>query len=282
MKRGTKRARRNPAATTESRSINRLIRKYTELHEGRKPDAILKETLPNRLPKYYIELGPMPEAMYLKKTAESENEMFPYRHPFANWAMPTLVHDDQGKLHIVDQQNLTVTTRGIEDHMAKRSHKSIARLNPHAGARMLGARHNPFGMQAFKKVAISAGAVGVGAALTGIGLGMGLDYLSTKWKKADGTPMLAGYGAAGAAAAVGVVAAVGIQSMSHGNDIAEVAAAAVGIGGVVAGTHMAYDKYRTDHPSTPAASTPAATTPSAPSQGAFHPPVAAPQWRSVA
>jgi hypothetical protein len=253
--------------------MQRLINLYTELHEGRAPDRILKQKLPGREPKYFIELGPMYEASYLKKTAE-DNEYHPYRHPFADWAMPTLVHDDRGKLHILDQENLTVTTRGIEDQMAKRS-KSIARLNPHAGARMVHARHNPFGVQAVKKVAISAGAVGVGAALTGIGIGMGLQFLAEKWKKQDGSPMLSGYAAAGAAAGAGVLAAVGIQSLSKGNDIAEIAAAAVGIGGVVAGTNIGVANYRADHPSAP---------PAPPAQGIaqgvdVHAPVVAPEWR---
>lgn len=272
MKRRSKRARKNPS---ESRSLSRLVKTYTELHEGRAPDKILREKLPGRDPKYYIELGPVPEIMYLKKTAESENELFPYRHPFAKWAMPTLVHDDRGKLHIVDQQNLTVTTRGIEDHMAKRS-KSIARLNPHAGARMVSVRHNPFGMQAVKKVAISAGAVGVGAALTGIGIGMALDKLATSWKDSNGVPVLTGYKAAAAAAAAGIAGAVGLQSLSKGSDLAEIAAAAVGIGGVVAGTNIAYAKYKLDHPSTPPQNQGVA-------QGVFHAPVAAPQeWRRSA
>lgn len=223
-----------------------LKRRYTALHEGRAPDAIKVEKLPKRQPKYFVELGPIPELMYLKKTTEGDDP-YPYRHEFAEWAQPTLVHDEKGKLHIVDQDRLITTDHGIEDNQMKRRrhHRSILRANPsHRGHRFL-ARRNPLNAATFKKVAVSSLAVGVGAAVVAIGFNMLLDKLAT-----PSTPgavpnawFTDGYKRAGINAVAGLTIATALQS--YGMDTA---AAIVGVGGVSAATLGAYTNYRALHP----------------------------------
>lgn len=223
----------------KKRLISVLEAKYTKLHEGRSPDRIFKQRLP-RQPKYLVELGPIPEQMYLKKTAEPGAGENPpaYRHPYAPWAMPTLAHDERGKLHILDQENIVVTERGIEDkHMKRRHHSSILRANPvhysHRGHRMLSARHNPLNAETFKKVAVSSLAVGVGASAVAIGM----KELFARVSQLNG---LTPYTQAALQAGIGLVAATALQSAGQ-----ETLAAIVGVGGVSAGTLGAYQQYRT-------------------------------------
>lgn len=223
-----------------------LKRRYTALHEGRSPDRIVKEKLPSRPPKYFVELGPIPELMYLKKTTEGDDP-FPYRHEFAEWAQPTLVHDEKGKLHIVDQDRLITTDHGIEDNHMKRHRRhsrSILRANPsHRGHRFL-ARHNPLNAATFKKVAVSSLAVGVGASVVAIGLNMLLDKLATPSAGSTPSPWFTdGYKRAALQAGGGLVIATALQSYGMEN-----AAAIFGIGGVTAATLGAYSNYRTLHP----------------------------------
>ena len=136
------------------------------------------------------------------------------------------------------------------------------------------ARGNPFGMETMKKVAISAGAIGVGAAITVIGLALAVDYVngmqfarvapatgatadqiallntgvSAANRAKDGAtpkvPFLTGYKKALAFATVGIVGATALQSFSKGEDIFEIGAASVGIGGVGAGVVMGYMGWR--------------------------------------
>lgn len=208
----------------------RISRKYTDLHEGRKPDRIFQEKLPEN-PKYLVDLGQVPEIMYWKKTPEKEAHL--YRHKFAAGAMPTIAHDDKGKLRFVDQDGLTVTERGIEDKkMAKRTKKSAKRsIQKHAGARLRRVRNNPLNVETFKKVAVSSVAVGALASATMIGLNMAFEKISQ-------LRGITGYKRAGAQAAVGVLASVGLQSFGL-----ETVAAGIGIGGVAAGINGAYVQY---------------------------------------
>lgn len=264
-----------------------LVHEYTDLHEGRLPEKIrhgasLQELGLPKLPKQLIDLGPWYAAPYLKPTREPE--IHPYTHPFETWAMPTLARDENGKLWILDQDNIDTRKEGITDVMAKRTEESLAQHSPYAGARFMEPRHNPFGIETLKKVGMSAGAVGLGASATMILMGIGMDYLGTKWRttppanatpaqiamlnggaaSTDGkVPMLTGYKRSAAEAALGVVLATGIQSFSKGDDILEVIAASVGIGGVAAGANGVYVQYRQDHPRQAA--------------GAFFAPVSAPR-----
>lgn len=282
------------------RSPADLVNEYTDLHEGRLPEKIRKgKTLQAlglpKLPTKLVDLGPWYAAPYLKATTESE--IHPYEHPFEEWAMPTLARDENGKIWVLDQENVDVRKGGITDVpkeegttdvMAKRSEASIA---SYGGSRFMAPRHNPFGIETMKKVGMSAGAVGLGASATMILMGIGMDYLATKWRvappanataaqiaalnagvpaaviTADGAtpkvPMLTGYKRSAAEAILGVVLATGIQSLSKGDDIAEVIAASVGIGGVAAAANGAYLQYKISHPNN--------------SAGVFYSPVSAPR-----
>jgi len=239
---------------TQRRINPALARKYTDLHEGRPPDAFIAEKLGPQ-PKYFIELGKIPEQMYLKKVVDGE---FPYRHPYAEWAMPTLVHDERGKLHIIDQDGLIVTERGIEDNMARkhaRKSRHITRVNP---------RSNPLNAEAAKKVAMSAGVVGGIAAGTALLMEYGL---------AHGGSMLSGlngYKKAGVQAGVGILVALGLQSIGQ-----EVLAAGIGIGGVSTGLLNAVHQYQgTMAPAPIAAPAPVSAPAPAPGAGVFYPRVA--------
>lgn len=243
-----------PAATRKIRkSTAHIARKYTDLHEGREPDVFIEEK-PIKQPKYLVDLGPLPEMMYFKKTPEKSPHL--YRHKFAKWAMPTIAHDENGKLHIVDQDRLVVTERGIEDNMArKHSRKShaIMRANPsHRGARLLRVRRNPLNVETVKKVAVSAGVVGALASATMIGMNM-------LFQRVSQLGSFTGYKRAGLQAGIGILGSVALQSFGL-----ETLAAGIGIGGVAAGINGAYVTY-----STPAA---ASTTPA----GSVYPRIAAP------
>jgi hypothetical protein len=277
---------------SDVRSPVALVHEYTDLHEGRLPDKIRKgKTLQElglpKLPKSLIDLGPFYAGPYFKAT--NEPEIHPYSHPFEDWAMPTLARDENGKLWILDQENVETRKRGIEDVMAKRTERSIA------GSRFIDPRHNPFGIETLKKVGMSAGAVGLGASATMILMGVLMDWVATKWRVAPATgasatdiaalntgvpaaviaadgatpkvPMLTGYKRSAAEAIIGVIVATGVQSLVKGNgstgdNIAEVVAASIGIGGVAAAANGAYVTYKQNNP---------------PAQGLFFSSVAAPR-----
>ena len=250
--------RRNPTAPSRA-----LVDRYTALHEGRRPDGASMETLPTP-PKWFIELGPVPEFTYLKKTPDGEHA---YQHKFARWAMPTLVHDDKGKLHIVDQDALVTTTAGIEDnHMAKSKQRHIQHWSP-AGNRYLSlspARHNPFDKTAMKKALMASGAVGLGVAASSLGMA----YL---FNKVDMLKNLTGYKSAAAYAGIGLGASLLVQGLAGAptgrTNVADIVAASLGISGVSIGALKAYATAMV--PATTTTQAPPASTTQPPAQGAY-------------
>ncbi len=125
MQKRRKKNRKNPTAS-DSNLRTKVAKIFTDLHEGQPPDKFVTDP-PLKQPKFLVSLGRIPEFVYWKRTTDGEHG---YQHDveLPPEKQPILAHDENGKLHIVNQKHITVTAHGIEDKMARK--RGIMRANP--------------------------------------------------------------------------------------------------------------------------------------------------------
>lgn len=209
-----KRRRKNPS-TSNAKLKARVARIYTALHEGQGPDKFVTDP-PLKQPKFLVSLGRIPEFVYYKKTTDGVHG---YQHDIElpPEKQPILAHDENGKLHIVNQKHITVTAHGIEDKMARK--RGIMRANP-------------AGVADAKKVALAILAGGAVGAVTLVVTDMGMQ----KFAPAGMNP----YATAGVKAVLALVGAIGLDRLDQ-----DTAAAGFGIALMAAAMQDAIDQAKT-------------------------------------
>jgi hypothetical protein len=105
---------------------SRVAKIYTDLHEGQAPDKFVTDP-PLKQPKFLVSLGRIPEFVYFKRTTDGVHG-YEHKVELPPEKQPILAHDENGKLHIVNQKHITVTAHGIEDKVAHK--RGIMRANP--------------------------------------------------------------------------------------------------------------------------------------------------------
>lgn len=225
-----------PAKTRLNRNPSRAVKEaldpvYTALHEDHAPGSYWKD-LPRVGERFAKDALTIDAVSYIKETREPDLHVYRHEIELSENRKPTLAISPNAELWFRNQGSVSVTERGIEDHM-----------EPNAINRAGDSRTNPYTKENIQRAAMSSLYAG-GAAVAEI-MAVNAIIDNVEWLRTNAV----GYPGAIGKAVVGILGAVGVDGMlSEAQDEYRPIAAGIGVGGIVGGAMQAIDTYRMNNP----------------------------------